>query len=227
MLALNLIRRISGSVVPRLDRPWPDDATSNAPCIGRKRRLSSVEVDDARVNVDARPEKRAKDAVLMADASADTSRATSETPPSSPDSPEIAKGVKEVTKGVSEVKTADEALLAPANIPLPEEKAGELDEAGPLPSPELKAMATSAGAPEAVADVEHDEDREALDSHDKKSKTGAAVTESKISDDQQEQTIDKTVEELAQLEESLSQDAVIVISAEPVVVPPGIAEADD
>ncbi|KAI0052370.1 hypothetical protein FA95DRAFT_1553709 [Auriscalpium vulgare] len=32
-----LLRRISSSVYPRPDRPWSDDATSNAPTIGRKR----------------------------------------------------------------------------------------------------------------------------------------------------------------------------------------------
>jgi len=40
------IRRISTSVLPRPDRPWTDDATSNAPTIGRKRRYSVTERED-------------------------------------------------------------------------------------------------------------------------------------------------------------------------------------
>ncbi|TFY54842.1 hypothetical protein EVJ58_g8621 [Rhodofomes roseus] len=40
-----LIRRISSSFFPRPDRPWSEDATSSAPQIGRKRRLSSTEPD--------------------------------------------------------------------------------------------------------------------------------------------------------------------------------------
>ncbi|KAF9450042.1 hypothetical protein P691DRAFT_758559 [Macrolepiota fuliginosa MF-IS2] len=39
----SLIRRISYSVIPRPDRPWEDDPTSNAPNTRRKRRLSSTE----------------------------------------------------------------------------------------------------------------------------------------------------------------------------------------
>ncbi|PFH53441.1 hypothetical protein AMATHDRAFT_1105 [Amanita thiersii Skay4041] len=42
-----LIRRLSHSVIPRPDRPWEDDPTSNAPHKARKRRLSASEQDDA------------------------------------------------------------------------------------------------------------------------------------------------------------------------------------
>ncbi|KAM6501091.1 hypothetical protein JOM56_004105 [Amanita muscaria] len=42
-----LIRRLSYSVIPRPDRPWEDDPTSNAPHKPRKRRLSSSEPEDA------------------------------------------------------------------------------------------------------------------------------------------------------------------------------------
>jgi hypothetical protein len=42
-----LIRRLSYSVIPRPDRPWEDDPTSNAPHKPRKRRLSTSEQEDA------------------------------------------------------------------------------------------------------------------------------------------------------------------------------------
>ncbi|KAK2460774.1 hypothetical protein APHAL10511_007244 [Amanita phalloides] len=42
-----LIRRLSHSVIPRPDRPWEDDPTSNAPHKPRKRRLSTSEQEDA------------------------------------------------------------------------------------------------------------------------------------------------------------------------------------
>ncbi|KAF8635737.1 hypothetical protein AX15_000353 [Amanita polypyramis BW_CC] len=42
-----LIRRLSHSVIPRPDRPWEDDPTSNAPHKPRKRRLSTSENEEA------------------------------------------------------------------------------------------------------------------------------------------------------------------------------------
>jgi len=40
-----VLRRISSSIYPRPDRPWGDDATSNAPSIGRKRRMNDEDAD--------------------------------------------------------------------------------------------------------------------------------------------------------------------------------------
>jgi len=40
-----ILRRISSFTYPRLDRPWSDDATSNAPTIGRKRKMSDEDGD--------------------------------------------------------------------------------------------------------------------------------------------------------------------------------------
>ncbi|KAI4527738.1 hypothetical protein K525DRAFT_283436 [Schizophyllum commune Loenen D] len=108
---LNLIRRISGSVIPRLDRPWRDDATSNAPQIGRKRRNSSVERDD---EDDERAAKRARSEL--------PSREQSEAPPPQPET----KEVREVTTGVRHID------LAPENVPLPENT--PLAENMPLPA---------------------------------------------------------------------------------------------
>jgi len=42
---LKILRRLSSFTYPRLDRPWSDDATSNAPTIGRKRKMSDEDED--------------------------------------------------------------------------------------------------------------------------------------------------------------------------------------
>ncbi|KAI6128181.1 hypothetical protein EDD16DRAFT_1443388, partial [Pisolithus croceorrhizus] len=39
------LRRVSTSFLPRPDRPWREDATSNAPTVGRKRRFSIIDHD--------------------------------------------------------------------------------------------------------------------------------------------------------------------------------------
>ncbi|KAJ3880453.1 hypothetical protein F5051DRAFT_399784 [Lentinula edodes] len=143
-----LFRRISNSVLPRPDRPWDDDATSNAPKVGRKRRLSSTERDLAE---DKEEQSRSK-------------KHRGDTPQTSLESPTVAtsveeetgntsqvdlEGVKEVTEGVKEVdledkQTAehsdeaevattsddsnDETVVAPETVPLPDEVSGELDD---------------------------------------------------------------------------------------------------
>ncbi|TRM66818.1 hypothetical protein BD626DRAFT_534915 [Schizophyllum amplum] len=126
---LNLIRRISGSVIPRLDRPWRDDATSNAPQIGRKRRNSSVDRDD---DVDdERAAKRARSELQ--------SREPSEAPLGSP-APETQE-VREVTTGVHQIELQDGTPAPenvplpeePADVPLPEDTADDFDEAGTPP----------------------------------------------------------------------------------------------
>jgi len=88
------VRRISGSILPRSDRPWSEDATSNAPTIGRKRRLSTAEEDDE-------GESSAK-RVKGEDGAAPEVQETEE--------------VKEVTQGVEEVELEDEN---PETVPLP------------------------------------------------------------------------------------------------------------
>ncbi|KAG7445225.1 uncharacterized protein BT62DRAFT_981197 [Guyanagaster necrorhizus] len=102
-----LIRRISQSVIPRPDRPWDDDATSNAPKTGRKRRFSTTEdLDDDPTN---------------------NKKIRGDSPATPVETPLIEKEVKAVTKGVKEVDLGDKEA-APENIPLPEEEPGELDE---------------------------------------------------------------------------------------------------
>jgi len=94
-----LIRRISSSVVPRPDRPWEEDATSNAPQIGRKRRLSSSDREDSpelvkrsRATPDGGSEAVSREGTPVAQAK-DTTE------------------VKEVTKGVKKVKLEDKGKL--------------------------------------------------------------------------------------------------------------------
>jgi len=135
----SLIRRISYGVIPRPDRPWEDDPTSNAPRTRRKRRHSStereVELDAGQANKKARgdsetPSLADADALFMG-------------PPPVPQ--RDTSEVKEVTQGVKEVDLdgrdpsegpdhvdleAAKSTTLPESIPLPEEQAGELDQPG-------------------------------------------------------------------------------------------------
>ncbi|TFK31368.1 hypothetical protein BDQ12DRAFT_619015 [Crucibulum laeve] len=120
----SLIRRISHSVIPRPDKPWEDDPTSNAPAKRRKRRLSSTERDVDAEDEQSRKKKHRGESAAASDA---------EEPPATPLLLPETKDVKEVREGVEEVdlsdkKAEDEAVAVPASIPLPEEKSGELDE---------------------------------------------------------------------------------------------------
>ncbi|KAJ7594154.1 hypothetical protein C8J56DRAFT_429308 [Mycena floridula] len=118
-----LIRRISTSVIARPDRPWPEDATSNAPKKGRKRRLSNDEDEEENV---ASLSKKVK----------------GETPLSTPAEPSAE--VKAVTQGVDDIGLETKEPVAAESVPLPEEKSGELDAASPssissTPTPEPEA----------------------------------------------------------------------------------------
>ncbi|KAF9806753.1 hypothetical protein IEO21_08562 [Rhodonia placenta] len=115
-----IIRRISSSFFPRPDRPWSEDATSNAPQIGRKRRLSSTEPDP-----DGEPSVAKKPRGDSADASEDASQR--EESPARAQGQETAE-VKNVTKGVRDVELEESkaevsepvADADAAAIPLPE-----------------------------------------------------------------------------------------------------------
>jgi len=123
-----LIRRISHSVIPRPDRPWADDPTSNAPQKGKKRRLSSTEPEP-----DADAEEAAKKKIRGESTASDAGSSQLES-----------KAVKEVTQGVNEVDLADaEAAVAPEAVPLPDEESDELDEPASesTPPPEAEAEA--------------------------------------------------------------------------------------
>ncbi|KDR74923.1 hypothetical protein GALMADRAFT_568191 [Galerina marginata CBS 339.88] len=126
----SLIRRISYGVIPRPDRPWEDDPTSNAPHTRRKRRLSSTERD---VDADEDQANKKKARGESATPSVADAEGTFLTPaPPQADTQEV----KEVTQGVEEVdldgkdgESSPTEETAPEAIPLPEEKSGELDEA--------------------------------------------------------------------------------------------------
>jgi len=117
----SLIRRFSGSVIPRPDRPWAEDPTSNAPRVGAKRRMADEDRDE-----DDDEQARLKKVRSAANEAQLDTRESSSTP--LPPATESA-GVKEVTKGVKEVELDEKphAAALPESVPLPAEKAGELD----------------------------------------------------------------------------------------------------
>ncbi|EIN14478.1 hypothetical protein PUNSTDRAFT_49261 [Punctularia strigosozonata HHB-11173 SS5] len=100
----NLIRRISGSVLPRPDRSWNDDPTSNAPATGRKRRLSTSERDE-----DAQfASKRSRGGPPTVVEEADAAREESPRPTlSETEDAKTEEEVKEVTTGVKHVEIAE------------------------------------------------------------------------------------------------------------------------
>ncbi|KAJ7747944.1 hypothetical protein DFH07DRAFT_889070, partial [Mycena maculata] len=118
----SLLRRFSGSVIPRPDRPWEEDPTSNAPHVGRKRRMADEDRDEDE-DEQARL-KKIRGATSEQQPDALSARDSSSTP--LPQANETA-GVKEVTQGVKEVELEEKLQALPESVPLPEEKAGELD----------------------------------------------------------------------------------------------------
>ncbi|KAF9025737.1 hypothetical protein BDZ89DRAFT_929947, partial [Hymenopellis radicata] len=114
-----LIRRISHSVLPRADRPWDDDATSNAPkSHSRKRRLSSTEREDGPKKV------RGDTPVTPLDG------------PSTPDVKAVTKGVKDVDLNAERMDGDEDegATKEAAAVPLPDALDGELDGADSIAS---------------------------------------------------------------------------------------------
>ncbi|KIP04038.1 hypothetical protein PHLGIDRAFT_31548 [Phlebiopsis gigantea 11061_1 CR5-6] len=130
-----LFRRISGSIFPRPDRPWDEDATSTAPQIGKKRRMSDEDDEPSTPSL-----KKSRTGLLAKDG-----EAVVEEGPSQVEKDEAAEGMKEVTKGVQEVEidetkkavSVDEASAAEkaADVPLPE-------------SPVIQATTTEGSEPE-------------------------------------------------------------------------------
>ncbi|KAH9927948.1 uncharacterized protein BXZ73DRAFT_78405 [Epithele typhae] len=120
MSMYKLIRRISSSFFPRPDRPWSEDATSTAPQIGKKRRLSTSEHEDR----EATPVKKAR---ADSEAATDEESGRDQERGSSPAARTDTEEVKEVTEGVREV---------------------ELEDGPPLPSDSEAPSATAATAQE-------------------------------------------------------------------------------
>jgi len=111
----NLVRRISGSFFLRPDRPWSDDATSNAPQIGRKRRLSDADRDEESYPSST---KRSKGGLVAEEERDESPSPAKETQ----DVKDIRKGVKEVELEDKEEGEAEKELEKAAAIPLPEDK---------------------------------------------------------------------------------------------------------
>ncbi|KAJ6449706.1 hypothetical protein C8R47DRAFT_1171449 [Mycena vitilis] len=114
----SLIRRFSGSVVPRPDRPWPEDPTSNAPRVGAKRRMADEDRDE-----DDEQARLKKVRGATAESQGDAGEGSSTPLPQANETPDV----KEVTAGVKEVELGEKPQAVPESIPLPEEKAGELE----------------------------------------------------------------------------------------------------
>ncbi|KAJ7135391.1 hypothetical protein C8R43DRAFT_955928 [Mycena crocata] len=119
----SLLRRFSGSVIPRPDRPWEEDPTSNAPHAGRKRRMADEDRDED--DEEQSRLKKVRGATDEAQPDAQSAARDSSTTPL-PQAKE-SEGVKEVTEGVKEVELEEKLQALPESVPLPEEKAGELD----------------------------------------------------------------------------------------------------
>jgi len=124
---LKLLRRISSSIYPRPDRPWSEDATSNAPTIGRKRRLSDDEDDDVQ---DAGSTRKRRGQIERQD--------TSELGELRVKGGETDLGVKEVTRGVKEVELEDKKEGSPADDgKSTAEEASEMPEDGSTVAPPI------------------------------------------------------------------------------------------
>ncbi|KAH9834959.1 uncharacterized protein C8Q71DRAFT_908782 [Rhodofomes roseus] len=109
-----LIRRISSSFFPRPDRPWSEDATSSAPQIGRKRRLSSTEPD-----LEPSAKKQRSESADVSDSAQTTREDTPVRTGKETEEPEV----KAVTKGVKEVELEDKPAASAktaAAVPLPD-----------------------------------------------------------------------------------------------------------
>ncbi|KAI0372502.1 hypothetical protein BV20DRAFT_1062182 [Pilatotrama ljubarskyi] len=125
-----LIRRISSSFFPRPDRPWSEDATSTAPQIGRKRRLSTDEHEERETTPSAKKHRADSEVAPEREREPSPVRPGKET-----------EEVKEVTKGVRDVELEEgkAASSKPAEEESQTQTSAEVAATVPLPeSPELK-----------------------------------------------------------------------------------------
>lgn len=95
-----VLRRISSSIYPRPDRPWSDDATSNAPSIGRKRRMNDEDADEQEMG----SSRKRRGQLERQDTS---SSELGELGVKGIKGSEVDPGVKQVTRGVKEVELED------------------------------------------------------------------------------------------------------------------------
>ncbi|KAF8556574.1 hypothetical protein OG21DRAFT_1391329, partial [Imleria badia] len=157
------LRRVSGSFLPRPDRPWSDDATSHAPTIGRKRRHSVTEQDGDGSSFSSA--KRTKNDPVKPDTECNSSGG--ESPKTDAPPPVEGQDVKEVTKGVKEVDLEDahnleDASIRPEGVPLPDSPSGS-----PEPEPESREPEPAASdeieeTKEETKDVENADDEDSV-----------------------------------------------------------------
>jgi len=95
-----VLRRISSSIYPRPDRPWSDDATSNAPSIGRKRKMNDEDADEQEMG----SSRKRRGQLERQDTS---SSELGELGAKEVKGSEVDPGVKQVTRGVKEVELED------------------------------------------------------------------------------------------------------------------------
>jgi len=95
-----VFRRISSSIYPRPDRPWSDDATSNAPSIGRKRRMNDEDADEQETG----SSRKRRGQLERQDTS---SSELGELGVKEVKGSEVDPDVKQVTRGVKEVELED------------------------------------------------------------------------------------------------------------------------
>ncbi|KAG2065117.1 hypothetical protein BDR04DRAFT_1145539 [Suillus decipiens] len=138
------IRRVSTSFLPRPDRPWRDDATSNAPTIGRKRRFSFVEGDDDEP-VSTSVKKLKGDSTQATSAVSDKKGG---------------EDVKSVTQGVKDVELEEKKLDSSSG---PKEASSPSDSPGGTPQPDTLTE-EAAMAPEEEADKKDAQDDSDADS---------------------------------------------------------------
>ncbi|KAH9854587.1 acid protease [Lenzites betulinus] len=126
-----IIRRISSSFFPRPDRPWDEDATSTAPQIGRKRRLSTDEHEERETTPSAKKQRAESELDPETQGDQSPTQSTKET-----------AEVKEVTQGVREVELDEDKPASTSQIADGEASVTAVVQeaaAVPLPdSPELK-----------------------------------------------------------------------------------------
>jgi len=131
-----VLRRISSSIYPRPDRPWSDDATSNAPSIGRKRRMNDEDADGE----EAGSTRKRRGQLERQDTSELSELGVKGTKGSEADS-----GVKQVTRGVKEVGLEDKKEESDTDDGKPEgvsEEAKTIDGESSVPAPLSPAHAT-------------------------------------------------------------------------------------
>ncbi|KAG2159374.1 uncharacterized protein EDB93DRAFT_1115354 [Suillus bovinus] len=143
------IRRVSTSFLPRPDRPWRDDATSNAPTIGRKRCFSFVE--DADDDTASTSIKKLR---------GDSTQVEGSNPPIPAVSDKEGEDVKSVTQGVKDVELDEKKLdssCGPEEVPLP-------DSPGRTPQLDVTSTEEAATVPEEEVDKKDPQDDSDADS---------------------------------------------------------------